>query len=238
MSNKAGWWWEARVVVGGWQPGREFGARRQVEVEAKDLQAAANELLCWSRSYKGGEKILDKQGQVYFSSQCNGLQFTMHRLYKSKTNTNSQPRWYFFCRAGESLREDAKMGQLTLRTGFIWSTSTGFPQSIGMYERCTIGRSSCCKSWPSGSARWPSWTGSPWAPQSSLDSTQSSRWRQRGRFGRCRRWLFMEFVTILLFFFFKKVTIGSVPDVGCHYHLNKKGSTGRWISLRQILAFI
>ena len=123
MSNKAGWWWEARVVVGGWQPGREFGARRQVEVEAKDLQAAANELLCWSRSYKGEEKILDKQGQVYFSSQCNGLQFTMHRLFKSKTN--SQPRWYFFCRAGESLREDAKMGQLTLRTGFIWSTSTG-----------------------------------------------------------------------------------------------------------------
>ena len=76
MSNKAGWWWEARVVVGGWQPGREFGARRQVEVEAKDLQAAANELLCWSRSYKGEEKILDKQGQVYFSSQCNGLQWT------------------------------------------------------------------------------------------------------------------------------------------------------------------
>ena len=29
------------------------------------------------------------------------------------------------------------------------------------------------------------------------------------------------------FTFFKKVTIGSVPDVGCHYHLNKKGSTGR-----------
>ena len=126
--------------------------------------------------------------------------FTMHRLYESKTN--SHPRWYFFCRAGESLREDAKMGQLTLRTGFIWSTSTG-PQSIGMYERCTTGRSSCCKSWPSGSARWPSWTGSPWAPQSSLDSTQSSRWQQRGRFGRCRRWLFMEFVTILLFFFKK-----------------------------------
>ena len=29
------------------------------------------------------------------------------------------------------------------------------------------------------------------------------------------------------FTFLKKVTIGSVPDVGCHYHLNKKGSTGR-----------
>ena len=30
---------------------------------------------------------------------------------------------------------------------------------------------------------------------------------------------------------FLKVTIGSVPDVGCHYHLNKKRSTGRWVSL-------
>jgi len=28
-----------------------------------------------------------------------------------------------------------------------------------------------------------------------------------------------------------EVTIGSVPDVGCHYHLNKKGSTGRLLAL-------
>jgi len=28
-----------------------------------------------------------------------------------------------------------------------------------------------------------------------------------------------------------EVTIGSVPDVGCHYHPNKKGSTGRLLAL-------
>jgi len=28
-----------------------------------------------------------------------------------------------------------------------------------------------------------------------------------------------------------EVTIGSVPDVGCHFHLNKKGSTGRLLAL-------
>ena len=43
-----------------------------------------------------------------------------------------------------------------------------------------------------------------------------------------RVFLFKSFFLTLTFL---KVTIGSVPDVGCHYYLNKKRSTGRWFSL-------